>query len=67
VQENGSMKMPNLAGKSIKDCANILKEMGLERKATGAGIAVAQDPEKDTPVWPGDTVEVYFDLPFGGE
>ncbi|HHW91530.1 MAG TPA: PASTA domain-containing protein [Firmicutes bacterium] len=62
-QEDGEVLVPNLQGKTIREVAETLSDLGLLLKPEGTGLAVAQDPEPLTLVPLGTMVEVRFAPP----
>lgn len=63
VQETGEVLVPNLQGKTIREVAETLSDLGLLLKPEGTGLAVAQSPEPLTLVPLGTMVEVKFAPP----
>lgn len=55
-----SVTVPDLTGKRILECGDILSSLGLTMSPEGAGTAVAQDPAAGTALNRGDAVYVTF-------
>ncbi|MDI7246882.1 MAG: stage V sporulation protein D [Bacillota bacterium] len=64
---DGNVTVPHLTGRTMKDVAILLSEVGLRLQAEGAGIAVWQDPGPGTKVPGGSVVVVRFEPPAAGE
>ncbi|MGE5586382.1 MAG: stage V sporulation protein D [Bacillota bacterium] len=64
---DGNVTVPHLTGKTMKDVAILLSEVGLRLQAEGAGIAVWQNPGPGTKVPGGSVVVVRFEPPAAGE
>ncbi|NLS45569.1 MAG: stage V sporulation protein D [Firmicutes bacterium] len=56
----GEVIIPNVIGKTMKDVAIILSELGLRLETEGAGIAESIQPQYGTPVKRGTIVKVKF-------
>lgn len=59
----GLVTVPRLAGKTMREVAQLLGAMGLNLEASGSGVAAAQDPAPGTQVPTGATVRVRFEPP----
>lgn len=57
---NGAVKLPNLAGHSIRNVATALGGAGLQLIPIGSGTSWKQTPAPGTVLHSGDTVTVYF-------
>ncbi len=57
---NGAVKLPNLAGHSIRNVAAALGGAGLQLIPMGSGTSWKQSPAPGTVLHTGDTVTVYF-------
>lgn len=57
---NGAVKLPNLAGHSIRNVAAALGGAGLQLIPVGSGTSWKQSPAPETVLHTGDTVTVYF-------
>jgi len=58
--------VPDLAGKTMKDAALLLSQVGLRLQVEGTGIATAQDPKPGTRAPKGSVVIVRFEPPTSG-
>ena len=58
--EDGSVKLPNLAGHSIREVAGALGGAKLSLIPIGSGTSWKQNPAPGTVLHSGDTVTVYF-------
>ncbi|MGE5592507.1 MAG: stage V sporulation protein D [Betaproteobacteria bacterium] len=58
--------VPDLAGKTMKDAAFLLSQVGLRLQVEGTGIATVQDPKPGTRVPKGSVVIVRFEPPASG-
>ena len=58
--------VPSVLGKSVREAARILAEVGLTLHVNGSGLATFQSPAPGTPVSPGTPVEVRFEPPTQG-
>lgn len=56
-------QVPDLIGLPVRECAQALREQGLEMNAQGDGIAVRQSPAAGRYAPAGDTVTVTFEVP----
>ncbi len=54
------VEVPNLIGKSISECRDILEELGLELFSNGSGTAIWQSPKPANKVETGTTIRVEF-------
>ena len=59
-QEDGSVKLTNLAGYSMREVAAALEGGNLSLIPIGSGTSWKQDPAPGTVLQPGNTVTVYF-------
>jgi stage V sporulation protein D (sporulation-specific penicillin-binding protein) len=59
-QQNGEITVPDLGGKSMKEAARILSELGLHMIPEGHGISREQSPEAGKVVTSGSTIKVRF-------
>lgn len=55
-----SVKVPDLAGKTVAEATEALKKEGLNIRVDGVGIVARQKPDPDTEVFKGSVVEVEF-------
>ena len=55
-----SVATPDLSGKRLLECGEILSALGLTMEPSGSGTAVAQDPAPGTALNRGDTVYITF-------
>lgn len=56
-------QVPDLIGLPVRECAQALRERGLDMNAQGDGIAVRQSPAAGRYAPAGDTVTVAFEVP----
>ncbi|HEY8487182.1 MAG TPA: penicillin-binding transpeptidase domain-containing protein [Limnochordales bacterium] len=61
--EGPQVTVPSVLGKSVRDAARILAEVGLTLHVNGAGLATFQSPAPGALVAPGSPVEVHFEPP----
>jgi stage V sporulation protein D (sporulation-specific penicillin-binding protein) len=54
------VEVPNLIGKTISECRDILEELGLELYSHGSGKAIWQSPKPNNEVETGTTIRVEF-------
>ncbi|WP_034327610.1 stage V sporulation protein D [Alkaliphilus transvaalensis] len=57
---DSTVMVPNLAGKTIREANSILNNLGLRLKINGSGVAQAQHPEANTMVERGTVIDVDF-------
>ena len=63
--EDDEVVVPDIYGKTMKDVAVILSNLGLRMEAEGTGIAKSSRPEPGTTAKRGTVVEVRFEpVPF---
>jgi stage V sporulation protein D (sporulation-specific penicillin-binding protein) len=58
--KDGTVPVPDLSGKSVRDVAEILTFLGLSFEPSGSGYAVSQDKPPGTGVPPGTKIKVTF-------
>ena len=58
---SGALRVPDLAGLSLRDALVTLQGAGLEIRAHGSGRVVSQSPASGNSLSPGETVEVTLD------
>lgn len=59
-KQDGEVTVPDLQGKSMKEVARILSELGLHLLPEGFGISAGQSPEAGKVVTSGSTIKVRF-------
>ncbi|MGE5590946.1 MAG: PASTA domain-containing protein, partial [Bacillota bacterium] len=59
----GEVRVPDLAGKTLREAASILAGMNLRLAPEGTGLASSQDPAPGTLVSPGSSIRVTFQTP----
>lgn len=57
---DGRLKVPDFAGRSMRDVLATLDGAGLQLALSGSGVAVAQAPSPGTTLAPGERMEVRF-------
>ncbi len=57
---SGTVTMPNLSGKTVREAAEILDRLGLAMLPVGSGVAVSQSIAPQTPVNAGSEITVTF-------
>lgn len=57
----GQVLMPALSGKTIREAADALHQLGLTFTPVGTGTAIKQSVNPNTPVKPGTEIVVYFE------
>jgi stage V sporulation protein D (sporulation-specific penicillin-binding protein) len=60
TKPDGEVTVPDLQGKSMKEVARILSELGLHLLPDGYGISASQSPEAGKVVTTGSTIKVHF-------
>lgn len=60
ARADGMVSVPGLAGRTLRECAELLARLGLRLSFEGSGMAVAQDPEAGTWARLGTSVQVKF-------
>jgi len=55
---DGSLRIPNLAGMSLRDALVAMQGTGLSVRMTGSGRVIDQDPSAGTALTPGEGIEV---------
>jgi stage V sporulation protein D (sporulation-specific penicillin-binding protein) len=58
--KNGEVTVPDLQGKSMKEVARILADLGLHLLPDGYGISFQQSPEAGKVITSGSTIKVHF-------
>lgn len=58
--KNGEVTVPDLQGKSMKEVARILADLGLHLLPDGSGISSQQSPEAGKVITIGSTIKVHF-------
>lgn len=58
--KNGEVTVPDLQGKSMKEVARILADLGLHLLPDGYGISFQQSPEAGRVITSGSTIKVHF-------
>jgi stage V sporulation protein D (sporulation-specific penicillin-binding protein) len=59
-KQDGEITVPDLRGKSMKEVARILSELGLHLSPEGYGISCEQSPAAGKVVTSGSTIKVRF-------
>lgn len=60
ADREGEVTVPQLEGKTMKQVAKLLSELGLYMRAEGYGLAYKQEPEAGTKVKKATVIKVYF-------
>ncbi len=63
IQPMDLVSVPSVKGMSMVAAGRQLRARGFEMKISGTGLAVSQKPSAGSFAPPGETVEVYFELP----
>lgn len=61
--QSESLIMPDLNGKSIRECNQILSEMGLKMEFEGSGLADSQKPMAGEKINKNDIITIIFKIP----
>ncbi len=65
VSASTSVTLPDLTGRRILECSEILSALGLEFVPVGYGTVISQSPAGNTVVERGDKITVQFDVQNG--
>ena len=61
--KDGSIKMPDLKGLSLRKCIKVISALGIDYKVNGTGKVTAQVPEAGSQLQKGSQVIINCDSP----